>query len=144
MIANYEHLSELPHAPELVLCVHLGLEEVPNRDQTFEAEVHLRNFILLIIDNFIVGVHLWIEKSWQEAVRNIIQELLLSRRILGGLEEEFEVFEDVLEQIICHKLPLHGLGQFIQSVRVLVNRSQSVVSPEVVEMLRNLVVKRFW
>lgn len=82
--------------------------------------------------------------SGQEPIRNIIEELLLTIGILSSFEEEFKVLENVLKQVVCHQFALHGFWKFIQSIWVLVDGSKSIIGPEVIKMLWDLVIKTSW
>ena len=78
MITNNEHLCELFNRSKLVFGVKLRLKEVSNADKAFETEIHLRDLVLLIINDFVIWVNSWIEMSGQESVTDIIKKLLLS------------------------------------------------------------------
>ena len=114
VITDDELLGELLDTSELILVNQvvtleprvpgalLRLEEVADLDEALEAEVHFRDLVLFVVDDLVFPIILGVEVSGQEAVGDIVQELLLPVRVLGGLKEEFEVLEDVIEQVVSH------------------------------------------
>jgi len=78
VITDNEHLSKLFDRSKLVLSVHFRFEEVTDLNKSFQAKVHLWHLVFFIVDNFIVRVHFGVEVSRQEAIRNVVQKLLLS------------------------------------------------------------------
>ena len=111
---------------------------IANADCTIQDEVHLQDFFFFVIDD--VLVFFLTEVPRLKAKCNIIQELAVL--VLLRIEEEAEVVEDVIEQVMDDYAAFDLPRQRINELVVFLDLTQSIIGPEVLEVLVDLAVKR--
>jgi len=109
---------------------------VTNTDCSVENKVHLEDFFLFVIDH--VLFLFLAEVSRLQAKGNVVEELAV---LVGlGVEEEAEVVEDVIEQVMNDNAAFDLPGKGVDELVVLLHLTQSIVLPEVLEVLIDLPV----
>ena len=118
------------------LVERLLVRVVTNTDCSVENEVHLEDFFLFVIDHVLF---LFLAKvSRLQAKGNVVEELAV---LVGlGVEEEAEVVEDVIEQVMNDNAAFDLPGKGVDELVVLLHLTQSIVLPEVLEVLIDLPV----
>ena len=118
------------------LVERLLVRVVTNTDCSVENEVHLEDFFLFVIDH--VLFLFLAEVSRLQAKGNVVEELAV---LVGlGVEEEAEVVEDVIEQVMNDNAAFDLPGKGVDELVVLLHLTQSIVLPEVLEVLIDLPV----
>ena len=81
---------------EWLLVQRLLVRVITDANKSIEDEVHLQDFLLLVIDD--VLLLFLAEVTRFESKRHIVEELAVLIRL--RVEEEAEVVEDVVEQVV--------------------------------------------
>ena len=68
VITKYELMNEFSHSLKFIFGGVSQIKEVANRYHTLKTEVHLWDFILININDLIVGIDRWVEVPWQESI----------------------------------------------------------------------------
>lgn len=113
---------------------------VSDSNGAIEDEVHLKNFLFLVIDH--VLFFLLAEVAGFQAKGNIVQELAVL--VCLRVEEEAEVVEDIVEEVVDDDTSLDLPRQSIDELIVLLHLAEPVVLPEVLEVLVDLPVQTVW
>ena len=118
----------------LFVCHAVGDQREADSDNSFSDEVHFRDFLFFVIDNFVFfcGFKL----SRHKSKSNVIQESLFLDAIY--VEESFEQLENVGKEVNCHDLVFKFAGQSFQVLIFVVETSESILSPKVIEVIFNL------
>ena len=111
---------------------------IANAYRTVQDEVHLKDFLFLVIDD--VLVFLLAEMSRLKAEGNIIEELAVF--VLLGIEEEAEVVEDVIEEVMDDYTAFDLPRQRVNELVVFLDLAEAIIGPEVLEVLVDLTVER--
>ena len=120
-----------------VLLERLLVQVIADADCATDDEVHLEDFLLFVVDH--VLVFLLAEVAGLQAKGNVIQEFAVL--ILLGLEEESEVVEDVIEQVVDNDAAFDRARQRVDELVVLLNLTETIVSPVVLEVLVDLAIE---
>ena len=110
---------------------------VTNANSTTQDEVHLEDLFFFVIDDILF--FLVAEVAWFKSKGHIVQEFTLL--VLLRIKEEPEVVEDVIEEIVNDDTALDLSWESIDELIVLLDLTESIVSPKVFEMLIDLAVK---
>lgn len=120
-------------------------EVVADADVALEDEVHLRDLVLLVVDDAVLVGGL--ELPGHETEREVVEEPRVSvkvqvlpdlRVVRVQVEETTVTEEDVFEKIHVHYLVLQALWEHLQVLTVMSDRGKSVIVPIVAEMPLNL------
>ena len=103
-----------------------------------ENEVHFEHLLFFVIDD--IFFLLLAEVAGFEAESDVVQELAVL--VLLGVEEEAEVVENVVKQVVHNDASLYLPGQCIDELVVFLHLAETVIGPEVLEVLVDLAVER--
>ena len=109
-------------------------------DGTLSDEVHLEDFVLLIVDNVLLIVVT--VGPWNQSKGHIVQELTVL--VFLGVEEKPEVVEDVIEKEVNDNGALDLAWQSSEEFVALSNIAKSIVLPVVSVMRVDLPVDITW
>ena len=110
---------------------------VTNANSSTQDEVHLEDLFFFVIDDILFFLVAKVARF--ESKGHIVQEFTLL--VLLGIKEEPEVVEDVIEEIVNDDTALDLSWESIDELIVLLDLTESIVSPKVFEMLIDLAVK---
>ena len=111
---------------------------VPDTNSALQDKVHLKNLFLFVVDHILFL--LVAEVARLQAESHIVEELAIL--VLLRVKEETEVIENVVEKVVHDDTTLNLAGQGIDELIVFLDLAESVVCPEILEVLINLAVKR--
>ena len=77
-----------------------------------------------------------------KTVSNIIKELTVL--VLLGIEKKSKIVENVVKEIVYDYTSFDASRQSINKLVIFLNLTQSVIGPEVFEMLIDLSVETIW
>ena len=123
-----------------LLLKRLLVSVITDADISIEDEVHFEDLFFFVVDH--VFVFLLAEMAWLQSEGYIVEELAIL--VLLRVKEEPEVIEDVVEQIVHNDASFDLARQSINELVVFLDLAQSVVGPEVLEVLIDLAVQRIW
>ena len=125
---------------EWLLVKRLLVRVITDSNESIEDEVHLEDFLLLVIDDVLLLFLAEVARFQSEG--HIVEELavLVSLRV----EEEAEVVEDVVEQVVYDNAALDLPGESIDELIILLHLTESVILPEVLEVLVDLAIQAVW
>ena len=123
---------------EWLLVQRLLVRVITDANESIEDEVHLQDFLLLVIDD--VLLLFLAEVTRFESKRHIVEELAVLIRL--RVEEEAEVVEDVIEEVMDDYAAFDLPRQRINELVVFLDLTQAIIGPEVLEVLVDLAVKR--
>ena len=110
---------------------------IANTNCTIQDEVHLKDFLFLVIDDILV--FFLAEVSGLKAKGNIIEELAIF--VLLWIEEEAEVVEDVIEEVMDDYTALDLPWQRVNELVVFLDLAEAIIGPEILEVLVDLAVE---
>lgn len=120
-----------------LLVKRLLVSVIANANESIQNEVHLKDFLLLVIDD--IFFLFFAEVTWFQAEGDIVQKLAVL--VCLRVEEKSEVVEDVIEQIMHDDSSLDLPRQSIDELIVFLNLAQPVILPKVLEVLIYLPIK---
>ena len=121
---------------ERLLVQRLLVRVVTYAYKSIEDEVHLEDFLLLVIDD--VLLLFLAEVARLESEGHIVEELAVLVRL--RIEEEAEVVEDVIKQVMDDYAAFDLSRQRINELVVFLDLTQAIICPEVLEVLVDLAV----
>ena len=110
---------------------------IANANEPIQDEVHLKDFLLLVIDD--IFFLFFAEVTRFQAEGDIVEELAIL--VCLRVEEKAEVVKDVIEQIMHNNSPLDLPRQSIDKLIVLLDLAEPVILPKVLEVLIDLPIE---
>lgn len=111
---------------------------IPDTHGALQNEIHLKDLLFFVIDHILFLLVAKVARLQSEC--HIIKELAIL--VLLRVEEETEVVENVVEEVVHNDATLDLAGQRIDELIVFLDLAEAIVSPEVLEVLIDLAVKR--